>query len=189
MRTNLPMFETERLIIREIKEDDMFDMNEYASIPYVGPMAGWEPHTSLSYTREVIKSFNKKHQFGQLGVFAIILKSEDKMIGTCELHSYIKDFKAELGYTISPKYWGNGYAGEASWPLVVWGFSTLNLKRIECSTLMNNDRSKRVTEKLGFKFEGIRRKGYMLYDNTINDLCCYSMTDDDFKKIIEVKSC
>ena len=32
-------------------------MNEYAKIPYVGPEAGWEPHTTLSYTKDVIRMF------------------------------------------------------------------------------------------------------------------------------------
>ena len=179
-RTTLPIIETERLVLREIEEADYIDMFEYASLPYIGPVAGWQPHDTLNYTKAVIKMYRNKHQFGQIGVYAVHLKDSDKMIGTIELHSYVKGFKAELGYTINPHYWGNGYAYEASREVVRYGFDDLNLKRIECCSFVTNVQSKRVCEKLGLTYEGIRKKGYVLYDGTIHDLICYSIIDDEF---------
>jgi len=179
-KSNLPVLETNRLILREIEEKDIYDMFEYASLPYVGPVAGWEPHPSLSYTKSIIKMFRNKYQYGQLGVFAIVLKETGKMIGTTELHTYIKNHKAELGYTVNPLYWGNGYAYEASKAMIAWGFDHLELKRIECSAFVSNNQSNRVCEKLDLEYEGIRKKGYMLYDGSIHDIVCYSITDDEF---------
>lgn len=180
MRSELPVLYTSRLILREIEQSDMFDMYEYATSPLVGPQAGWEPHISLAHTREIINMFRRKPVVGQLGVYAVVLKDTKKMIGTVELHTYTKEFKAELGYTISPAYWGKGYAAEASRAVISWGFHQLDLKRIECSAFTTNEQSQRVCEKLGLTFEGIRRKGYQLYDKTIHDLSCYAITDDEF---------
>lgn len=185
MKSSLPIIETERLILREITEDDILDMHEYAQIPYVGPAAGWEPHGSLSHTREVIKSFNRKPQYGQLGVYAIIFKENMKMVGTVELHTYTRDFKAELGYTVSPYYWGMGIAVEASKEVIKWGFNVLHLKRIECCCFSDNNQSRRVCEKLLFRYEGLRRKGYKLYNGYIGDLDCYAMVDDEYQEIIK----
>lgn len=179
-RIGLPTLETNRLILKEIEENDAVDMYEYASLDYVGPSAGWQPHTSLSYTKSVIKMYRGKYQFSQLGVYAVHLKENGKMIGTIELHSYIKNFKAELGYTINPSYWGNGYAWEASREVIKYGFNELNLKRIECCSFVENKQSKRVCEKLGLTYEGVRKKAYILYDGTIHDLECFSITDDEF---------
>ena len=158
-------------------------MYEYASLSYIGPNAGWEPHQNLTHTREVIKMYNSKPKYGQLGVFAIVLKSNLKMIGTVELHTYTPRFKAELGYTINPNYWGNGYAKESGKKVIEWGFRELQLKRIECSSFVNNIPSQRVCEALGFKFECIKKNGYLSYDGTIHDLVCYAMTDDDYYAI------
>ena len=185
MKTQLPLLETKNLILRQIEESDAYDMLEYARLDFVGPMAGWEPHDGISHTRTVIKNFNRKPQVGGLGVFAIILKSQEKMIGTIELHTYIEGFKAELGYTINPAYWGHGYAAEASVEVLKWGFNILKLKRIECTCFTTNHNSQRVCEKLHFTFEGVRRKGYKLYNGLIGDLACYAMTDDDFKAIVD----
>lgn len=184
MRSNLPVLETSRLILREICEKDINDMFEYAQLPYVGPDAGWEPHRSTSDTKDVIRAYNRKPYYGQLGVYAIILKGINKMIGTCELHSYISNFKAELGYTINPSYWGKGYAVEASKKIITYGFEKLNLKRIECMCFPNNSQSKRVCEKLKLRYEGYRKKAYQLYDGSIHDLECYAITDDEYKLMI-----
>lgn len=187
MSRNLPVLETERLILREIEDRDCFDMHEYACLPNVGITAGWEPHESLGQTKNVIKLFRGKVNYGQLGVFAVVLKKENKMIGTVELHTYTKGFKAELGYTISPYYWGHGYAVEASKALLAWGFDGLELKRIECIVFADNKQSIRVCEKLGLTYECIKKKGYMLYNGYIGDVACYSIIDDEFYE--KIRTC
>ena len=68
-------------------------MFEYASLPFVGPSAGWAPHTSKIETKLVIQSFIDKVRRNQPGVFAVVLKEENKMIGTVELHSYYPNTK------------------------------------------------------------------------------------------------
>lgn len=185
MKTQLPVIETKNLILRKIEESDAMDMYEYAKLDYVGPMAGWEPHDSINHTKLVIKNFNRKPQFGGLGVFAITLKKTGKMIGTIELHTYVEEFKAELGYTVSPMFWGHEYAVEAGIEVIKWGFNQLKLKRIECTCFTTNHNSQRVCEKLHFPFEGVRRKGYKLYNGLIGDLACYAMTDDDYHRIVD----
>jgi len=183
MFKKMPVIETNRLILREIDYRDVDDMFEYASLPFVGPSAGWPPHTSKIETKLVIQSFIDKVRRNQPGVFAVVLKEENKMIGTVELRSYYPNHKAELGYTISPYYWGQGFATEASKAVIKWGFEDLNLKRIECLSFVDNYQSLRVCEKLGFKFECIRRKGYLRYDGNVFDVKCYVMTDDDYNEL------
>ncbi len=180
MFEKLPVIETKRLVLREVCLDDARDMYEYSCLPSFGPMAGWEPHRSVLESRSRIKMMIEKKKYGQLGTFAVILKEENKMIGTLELHTYIRGFKAELGYSINPKYQSNGYATEAAIEAIVWGFEYLGLARIECSTYVHNFSSQKVCEKLHFSYEGIRKKGYQLYDGSLHDLKCYGLTDDDY---------
>ena len=180
MNTKLPVIETKRLILREIQLNDCYDMFEYANLNDFGPMAGWQPHRTVGETRQIIQLFLDKVKYGQLGTFAVILKEENKMIGTLELHTYIRGFKAELGYSINPKYQGFGYATEASIEAIIWGFEELGLSRIECTTYTYNKPSQRVCEKLRFTYEGVRKKGYQLYDGSLHDLKCYAITDDEY---------
>ena len=178
-----PVIETSRLFLREIRPTDYIDMFEYAQLQNVGPVAGWEPHRSVSDTKSVIQMFRDKKKYGQLPTFAIIHKAENRMIGTVELHTYVRGYKAELGYTVNPNYWGKGYAYEAAKAIIRWGFNYLGLKRIECSTFVTNNQSKRICEKLKLTYEGIRKNGYMLYDGSIHDVYAYALTDEEFQTI------
>lgn len=74
------MLETERLILRNFKESDLDDCFEYASMKEVGPMAGWDPYTDKEKAHErLIYESNKPNQF------ALVLKSNNKVIGSVEL--------------------------------------------------------------------------------------------------------
>lgn len=179
----LPTLYTERLIIRPLSVLDADDMYEYAKTPYVGPMAGWPPHSSLSDTIGVIKSMMTIKSPYELGNWAIVLKSNNKMIGTIELYNHYYHFKAELGYSINPAYWSNGYATEAAKEVISYGFEFLNLKRIEAGTFLDNYQSQKVCEKLGFIKEGVARYGYVRYDGKIFDKLIYGMTVEEYHQI------
>ena len=79
---DVPNMETKRLILRETDVSDCHDMFEYAQLDFIGPVAGWPPHQKLSDTKNVLRSFNAKKITGQLGTVAIVLKENNKMIGT-----------------------------------------------------------------------------------------------------------
>lgn len=185
----LPIFKTERLILRDINVYDAPDMFEYSCSPAVGPMAGWEPHKTVSETAAVINLFIDSKNRGEPGVFAIVCRENNKMIGTIELYNYKPGFKAELGYALSPLYWGKGIIVEAANCLLDWGFTELNLKRIEVAAFKENYQSQRVCEKLGFKKEGIARNAYLRYDGVICDKVVFGMTNQDYYEKIKQEYC
>jgi ribosomal-protein-alanine N-acetyltransferase len=178
----LPTIFTERLILRNISLADAKDMFEYAQTSYVGPVAGWHPHKTLAETKAIINMFLGYQAKGALGVYAIVLKNENKMIGTIELFNYVRDFKAEMGYALNPSYWGNGFVPEAAEAILAWGFDDLNLKRIEINLFTDNHQSERVCQKLGMTYEGLIRNGYLRYDGLIFDEKKYSITDKEYYK-------
>ena len=48
--------QTERLILRAWQESDAEALYKYAQNPNIGPIAGWQPHTSVEDSREIIKT-------------------------------------------------------------------------------------------------------------------------------------
>ncbi len=62
--------------------------------------------------------------------------------------------QAELGYWVGRKFWGHGVAPEAAARLLNWAFATLPLDSVVASALVENERSGRVLEKLGFRETG-----------------------------------
>lgn len=188
MRLQLPVLYTERLIIRPISVLDADDMYEYAKTPYVGPTAGWAPHQSITDTINIIKAMTIIKTPYELGTWAIVLRGSNKMIGTIELYNHFHHFKAELGYSVNPSHWGNGYATEAAREVVAYGFEYLSLKRIEVGTFIDNYQSQKVCEKLGFIKEGVARSGYIRYDGKIFDKLIYGMTNIEYDELYHHKS-
>ena len=188
-RLILPYMETKRLILREIKRSDTPDIYEYAKRPHVGPMAGWEPHKSIDDTYRFVDYVIKKRDLGQPGVFAIVVKGANKVIGTIEVHSY-RGFKGEIGFVLNDEYWNKGYITEAAKAVIVYAMEILELRRLAYCHFPHNIASKRVCEKLGFTYEGVLRNKFLLYDGTLIDDVTYSITLTDYEsgKITWVKS-
>jgi ribosomal-protein-serine acetyltransferase len=65
----------------------------------------------------------------------------------------------EIGYWVRSDRAGRGFAAEAGEAVVAFGFDVVGLYRIELRAGVENPRSQRVAEKLGFLREGTLRKG------------------------------
>ena len=154
-KINGKVLETQRLILREFKEEDLTDFYEYASVDGVGEMAGWSHHENIETTKEILNSFIKDNK-----VFAIVYKENNKVIGSLGVEKYgmedkLDEFKnlygREIGYVLSKDYWGKGLMKEAVKCVINYLFNECNLDFIICGYYLFNNQSKRVQEKCGFK--------------------------------------
>lgn len=170
----LKTIETERLILRPFNILDCDDVYEYAKESIVGYNAGWKPHESISETIDIIQNVFIKND----DVWAIVLKEENKVIGSMGLHKR-NAVGYELGYVINPLYWNHGYATEAGKAALLYGFKILNAPIITCVHFSDNLRSKRVIEKLGFGFKGINPMAYRRLDDKIVDLYIYAIYKEE----------
>ena len=62
----------------------------------------------------------------------------------------------ELAYRLATSSWGRGIATEAARPLLAYGFDELHLEVIAAVTDPENRASRRVLDKLGFRYQGLR---------------------------------
>lgn len=145
------VLETERLILRPITLDDAADLFEYASDPENTKWT-FPTHKSIDETNWVIANL---FMSAPLGNFAIELKENGKMIGTCDLRINEGEKSAELAYAINKQYWGKGYAPEAANKLADLAFNTLKIERLWAKFAAENSASGRVMEKIGMSQEGI----------------------------------
>lgn len=148
------ILETERLILRPWCEEDAEDLYQYASDPEVGPPAGWPPHTCVENSLEIIRTVLSAPE-----TYAVCLKKDGcdggKTIGSVGLHRNDlaeRDDEYELGYWIGKPFWGQGFIPEASREILRHAFEDLGMKRIWCGHYDGNHKSRRVMEKLGFRY-------------------------------------
>lgn len=172
--------ETERLLLTPWTTDeaDVEGLYAYAKNPNVGPNAGWSPHASLEESKEIIETLFLPNE-----VWAIREKESGKIMGSIGLEpdrrrENVKSL--EMGYSLGEEYWGHGYMTEAAHAVMDYAFNELDIVVMAICTGPENKRSQRVIEKCGFKFEGIQRKGYHIYDGTDRDNVVYSILKEEF---------
>lgn len=146
------IIKTERLVLRPFELSDLDDFYEYASVDGVGQMAGWLPHKNKEESLMILNKFVEEKR-----TFAITYN--DKVIGSLGIEKYKEEkfpefngkLARELGYVLAKDYWGQGLMPEAVKAVIDYCFNTLNLDMLFCAHFVENDRSRRVQEKCGFK--------------------------------------
>jgi ribosomal-protein-alanine N-acetyltransferase len=153
----MKIIETERLYLREFTETDLERLYEIYSDAKVMKYIGKGEALSEEQTRKIINAWTKKYykQYG-FGIWALINKENDTLIGHCGFNWLQDNSDIEIAYLLSKEYWGKGMATEISKATLQYGFDSLNLKRIIALSYPENYSSIRVIEKLGMKPQGLK---------------------------------
>jgi len=82
------------------------------------------------------------------------------MIGSVGIMITEYDFKADIGYCIGRRWWGQGYTSEAVKAVIDYMFDNTDIERIEAYHSVENPVSGKVMAKAGMKREGFARHKY-----------------------------
>lgn len=142
---------TERLTLRPWTEEDLDDLFEYASVPGVGEMAGWQHHSDRWVSQTILKHFIE-------GKKTFALDYHGKAIGSLGIEKYdekrFPEFAEkrcrEIGFVLSKTFWGQGLMPEAVREVLRYLFEDLALDAVFCGHFLSNQCSERAQEKCGF---------------------------------------
>ncbi len=155
------ILETERLILRQHEPADIDAYCAMEMDAQVRRFVGGYPRERAEAEKRFAGSL--KTITDGLGMWATVLKAENKYLGRCGIYPHFNEAgdpipgEASIGLYIASDYWGNGYATEAGHALVEMGFGILQLARIVSLVQAGNDASVKVLEKLGFRLERTER--------------------------------
>ncbi|MDD7339886.1 MAG: GNAT family N-acetyltransferase [Eubacteriales bacterium] len=152
--------ETERLILRDASVDDAEDMFEYAKLEEVTKYLSWKPHLSIKDSEKILDMLSKEaKEKDSYALKAIVLKENDKMIGTIDARIFGDGLKdAEFGYCLNPKYWNKGYMSEALKAFIQALHKEHGVENVFGSFERENIASKRVMQKNEmYYYETVRR--------------------------------
>jgi RimJ/RimL family protein N-acetyltransferase len=170
----LPSFETQRLLVRPRGIGDLNACiamdRDPAVLRYIDvPWRSVEEHRQF-----VVNRITRAYPAG-LGYWSVVLKLVPAaFVGWVLLMPYDAiGPEIEIGWRLLRSAWGNGFATEASLPVLRHGFETLGLDRVVADMHPDNAASLRVAEKLGLRFVGERKiKGKMLK--------CYALEREEY---------
>ena len=89
-------------------------------------------------------------------VWAIVERPSNEVIGHAVLQRLDKGDLIEVGYALGEAWWGKGYATEAARATVDFGFGPARLGLIVGIARPENLASRRVLEKTGLRYVGMR---------------------------------
>lgn len=115
--------ETERLILREMNEEDFDDL--YCVLADSDIMQHYPYTFDEKRVRGWIEKNQERYQIFGFGLWAVCLKENGKMIGDCglTLQPIGNTIKPEIGYHIQKTYQRKGYAKEAAIAVRDWAFT------------------------------------------------------------------
>lgn len=152
--------ETERLLLRELRETDVDGIFELDSNAEVHKYLDNKTISTKKEAEEIISFIRNQYQELGIGRFACIEKSSGDFIGWSglkfntgekeELNGY-SDF-IDIGYRFIPRYWRKGYGYESAVACLNYGFNQMNYEKIYGCALADNKGSNKILQKIGLKF-------------------------------------
>ncbi|SDB35555.1 GNAT family N-acetyltransferase [Eubacterium oxidoreducens] len=155
-------YETDRLIIKILDESHATQVlrflhnNRDIFEPYE-PSRPYNFYT-INYQKSMLRTeFNLATKLAFVRFWIFPKSNPSKIIGTSSFHNIRKSsfMSLEIGYKFDKYYQKQGYATEAIRFLCDVAFHEMNFHRIEAYVLPDNDNSKRLLDRLGFRNEGL----------------------------------
>lgn len=143
------ILETDRLYLREMNQDDFLSLCRILQDDET--MYAYEGAFSDAEVQEWLDRQISRYQKWNFGLWAVILKETNEMIGQCGLtmQSWKDEEVLEIGYLFERLYWHKGYATEAAKACKKYAFEILNADEV-CSIIRNtNNASQQVAIRNG----------------------------------------
>lgn len=176
--------ETERMSLRPPQHGDFRAWSRLRSdsADFLQP---WEPTWAADHLTR--KSFTNRVYWAQRSIrteqavpLFLIRRDDDMLLGAITMDNIRRGpaQAATLGYWVGAPFARKGYMREAIEAIVHHAFHKMDLSRVEAACLPENDASRRVLERAGFKFEGVaqsylqiagRWRNHVLYANLRSD--------------------
>ena len=158
------ILETERLYLREMVQSDYCSLCKILQDKDV--MYAYEGAFSDSETQDWLDKQLQLYKSHGFGLWAVILKENDKMIGQCGLtmQDYVGKQVLEVGYLFQKIFWHKGYAAEAANACKEYAFDRLNAREVYSIIRDTNIPSQNVAKKNGMSVCGAFTKHYRNVD-------------------------
>jgi ribosomal-protein-serine acetyltransferase len=137
----------------------------------------WMPWATERYSVEDAREFIRRQirQYAEDQGFATLVFFRGRVAGSIGYN--LIDWanrKADIGYWLGSEFTGRGVMTKSCRALVEHAFGGLRLNRVEIYCAVENRRSRRIPERLGFTQEGTHRQAEWVHDH-FKDLVSYSM--------------
>lgn len=146
-----PVLYTERLVLRAATLQDADALSSIRSDARVNQFLDRPKQLSIEEAENRISRIENEIKNAECIEWILQYKEDAHMLGSiCYWNIVPEKDKAEIGYEMHSKHFGNGIMQEAIQCIIDYGFNVMQLKTIEAFPLATNSRSIRLLEKNNF---------------------------------------
>jgi ribosomal-protein-alanine N-acetyltransferase len=185
-----PELETERLVVRLAQPGMQTAMARFLADNFPGHLDRWSPPVAPGFFTE---AFWAERLPAALDDYAgdraarLVLQArgaplDGPIVGTCNYTNIVRGaFHAcHLGYQVGRDHEGRGFMTEGLRAANAFAFDTLRLHRIMANFRPENERSRRLLQRLGFVEEGYAR-AYLFIDGAWRDHVLTALVNPSFR--------
>ena len=153
------MIETERLVLRRPRPEDAPDLAVAYADPEVVRFMGDGSTATLTEVEEGIAEWLDRWESWGMSLCSLERREDGRVVGRAGFLRWdpetwqVGGDETELGWLLAREHWGQGYATEAALALRDWAVAERGLTRLISLIRPGNDRSVRVAERLGERYE------------------------------------
>lgn len=149
------ILETNRLLLRPLELSDAKAMFAMDNNPEVHKYLWQNPTQTIDDSIKTIEYVRNQYEKNNIGRFATILKETNEFIGWTGIKFVTEQPENgninfyDYGYRLNEKFWGKGYATEASIAWLDYGFNEMKIEKMNAYTHSENQASNHILEKIG----------------------------------------
>jgi ribosomal-protein-alanine N-acetyltransferase len=154
--SSFPEIESKNLLLRELQENDINNIIDLSVYDHIVA-------TNYEEAKNIFRIVSNDYYSGDTIHWGIVLKSENRIIGTCGYYRGFEDETGEIGYILKAEYQGKGLMSEAINSIINFGFQTMELKILFAITEKVNEKSIALLKRLKFEDSGIPDQNFVQF--------------------------
>ena len=181
-RSELPVLHAGRVTLRELRASDASSLHQMLTTEEVSRFISPPPKTVAGFER-FIEWAQRERAAGHYVCFAVVPEGFDCAVGLFQIRQLGQTFEvAEWGFALGTPFWGTGVFAAAAPAVVDFAIETLQVRRLEARSVVQNGRGNGALQKVGAVREAVLRKSF-LKDGRYFDQVLWSITADEWRYI------
>lgn len=162
---------TDRLLLRPARTSDVDELYKRRADPRVSDWQDWPMPYSRERAAATVERAMTTDRPPDNGGWMLTIADLDDSVIYGDISMFLEDDgrTSGVGYSITPAYWGQGFASESLTAVIDWLFDVKGVSRAYAQLDPANHRSARVLETCGFVFEGETKNSCWIEDRVEDD--------------------
>ena len=180
-RTQLPVLCAEGITLRELRVSDAASLHHLLTTAEVSRFISPPPTTVEGFERFIAWT-HRERQAGTYVCFAVVPQGSDTAVGIFQIRALGPTFEtAEWGFALGQAHWGSGIFAKTAALVVDFAIDTLQVRRLEARSAVENGRGNGALQKIGAVQECMLRKS-LLRNGQYLDQVLYAVVDIDWRE-------